>query len=99
MGPSRRDLGLPTLSALLFVALQAGCGQATAPITIIPERYRGLFAYNPLARMVETFRAPLMEGPTTTVAELAFVLAIGAVTAIVGWFVFHRYEDRFINYL
>jgi ABC-2 type transport system permease protein len=69
------------------------------PISIIPEQYRGMFTYNPLARMVEAFRAPIMTGPTTTPGELALVLGIGVVTAIAGWLVFHKYEDRFINYL
>jgi ABC-type polysaccharide/polyol phosphate export permease len=69
------------------------------PLSIIPEKYRGLFAYNPLARLVDAFRAPIMQGPTTTVWELAFVLGLGVVTAVVGWIVFHKYEEKFINYL
>jgi hypothetical protein len=32
-------------------------------------------------------------------ADLAIGLGLGAATLAVGWVVFHRYEDRFINYV
>jgi ABC-type polysaccharide/polyol phosphate export permease len=69
------------------------------PAKVVPERFRLVLAVNPLTRLLELFRMPIYEGRSPSAADLAIGLAIGAGTLLVGWFVFHRYEDDFINYV
>ena len=42
---------------------------------------------------------PIYEARVPPFTDLAFSLAIGVGTLWIGWLVFHRYEDRFINYV
>ena len=69
------------------------------PIAVVPERFRFIFTYNPIARMLEVFRTPITDGTFPATGELALVFGIGLVTCLVGWAIFQRYEDRFINFL
>lgn len=69
------------------------------PASVVPERARLLIEWNPLAHLLETFRAPICHGRVPTAAELSLSLGIGIATFVVGWLVFHRYEERFINFV
>jgi ABC-type polysaccharide/polyol phosphate export permease len=69
------------------------------PAKVVPERFRVVLSANPLTRLLELFRAPIYEGRTPSAADIAIGLAIGAGTLVLGWVVFHRYEDDFINYV
>lgn len=69
------------------------------PAKVVPEQFRFLLAFNPLTTMLEVFRAPIYEGVLPAPAALGASLLYGLGATIVGWMVFHRYEDRFINFI
>jgi ABC-2 type transport system permease protein len=69
------------------------------PAKVVPEQFRFLLTLNPLTWMLDSFRAPIYEGRFPGAVELLASLGLGAATLAVGWFVFHRYEDRFINFV
>jgi ABC-2 type transport system permease protein len=69
------------------------------PVRVVPERLRFIFTYNPLTRMLEVFRAPIVEGTWPAGGELVLILGVGVAACLLGWLVFHRYEDQFINFL
>jgi ABC-type polysaccharide/polyol phosphate export permease len=69
------------------------------PARVVPDRFRFVLSLNPLTRMLEVFRAPIYEGRFPSAADVALSLAFGVGTLAVGWAVFHRYEDRFINFI
>ena len=58
-----------------------------------------MLRWNPLTWLLELFRAPIFEGRTPTATEFAVGLGLGVGTLGLGWLVFHRFEDRFINYV
>lgn len=69
------------------------------PDKVVPERFRVVIHANPLTRLLELFRAPIYEGRMPSPREVLVGMGIGLVTLVAGWFVFHRYEDRFINFI
>lgn len=69
------------------------------PARVVPERFRFILDLNPLTRLLDVFRMPIHEGRFPPASEVVVSLAIGVVSVVVGWIVFHRYEDRFINFV
>lgn len=69
------------------------------PAKVVPEQFRFILDWNPLTWLLELFRAPIYEGRVPEAHEMAagFGAAIGAF--VLGWIVFHKYEDQFINYV
>jgi ABC-type polysaccharide/polyol phosphate export permease len=69
------------------------------PAKVVPEQFRFILDWNPLTWLLELFRAPIYEGRVPEAHEMAagFGAAIGAF--VLGWVVFHKYEDQFINYV
>ena len=69
------------------------------PAKVVPEQFRFLLAWNPLTWLLELFRAPIYEGRSPSGREMAVGLGLALGTLALGWAVFHRYEDQFINYV
>lgn len=66
---------------------------------IIPQRYKEVYQYNPVAALVLALHSILLQAqapPTTLVVKLAVV---SVVTFAVGWMVFSRLKTRFYDYL
>ena len=67
--------------------------------TVIPERYRDIYQYNPVAALVLSMRVVLLDGksPPNT---LLFKLAIVAFATLgVGLMVFRKLKPSFYDYL
>ena len=67
--------------------------------TIIPERYRGIYQYNPVAALVMALRNVLMDGhaPASTLMYKLTLVSLGVFA--VGWIVFRRMKPGFYDYL
>jgi ABC-type polysaccharide/polyol phosphate export permease len=68
-------------------------------ITVIPPEYQFLIQLNPMAWMLELFRAPVYYG---VLPDLTTLLAgtVAALTALaLGWWSFMRFANRFVYYL
>jgi ABC-type polysaccharide/polyol phosphate export permease len=52
-----------------------------------------------LTWLLDLFRGPICEGRVPRAVDIAVGLGIAAGVLLIGWVVFHRYEDEFINYV
>jgi homopolymeric O-antigen transport system permease protein len=65
----------------------------------IPERYAGLLKLNPMATIVNGYRALLLGEPFPGLLVVAYTLAFAAGLAALGFFVFSRLQHRFVDNL
>jgi lipopolysaccharide transport system permease protein len=65
-------------------------------LNMVPEKYRALFAWNPMVYIIACFRDPLYEGrlPDATTLFLAVVGSVGSL--VIGFRVFTRFERDFV---
>lgn len=66
---------------------------------VVPQQYKEIYQFNPVAALVLALRNILMEGhapPTTLLIKLPLV-SIG--TFILGWLIFSRLKNRFYDYV
>ncbi len=69
------------------------------PESIIPDRFRIILQLNPLFHFLKNARICILEGisPEPTAYVTSFVLALAML--LVGSFVFHKSQDRFLLYV
>lgn len=66
---------------------------------IIPQEYKNIYQYNPVAALVLAMRAIILHAqapPHTLVIKL---LGVSTLMLALGWFTFKKLERRFYNYL
>ncbi|MCP5116672.1 MAG: ABC transporter permease, partial [bacterium] len=66
---------------------------------MIPEEYRAIYQYNPVAAVVLACRAVIMEGRMPPVALLIKLPLVSLAFLVVGVFLFRRLKRRFADYL
>ena len=66
---------------------------------IIPQQYRAIYLYNPLAALVLAFRAVLLDAQSPPESILIKLPAVSIATFVTGWLVFGRMKARFYDYL
>jgi ABC-2 type transport system permease protein len=64
------------------------------PLSMVPERWRGVIALNPMTPLVSVFRDPIYSGVLPPASEVAAASVAAGVALVVGWIVFERYSDR-----
>jgi ABC-type polysaccharide/polyol phosphate export permease len=69
------------------------------PLSIVPERFRGLIIANPLFYIIEVVRRPIFPGqmPPADMIGIAGVLAV--VSVFIGWTLFSRLSRGFYPHL
>jgi lipopolysaccharide transport system permease protein len=67
--------------------------------SIVPERFRWVLDLNPLATIIEAYRALLLREPAPDVASLIVVGVLSLGFAVVGYRVFVRLAPRFADQL
>ena len=67
------------------------------PASLVPERYRLLYALNPMVGVIEGFRAALLRAGAVPWAELGLSFAVGAVVFVSGTLYFRRAERVFAD--
>jgi lipopolysaccharide transport system permease protein len=65
----------------------------------VPERYRWVFDLNPLATLIEGYRALLLGEPGPGALRVAAVCAVALVVAAFGLLLFRRLEPGFVDEL
>ena len=68
-------------------------------LELVPERWRAVFALNPLVGILEGLRAALLGGGGTVVRPLAISAVVAAVAVVSGAFFFRRVERDFADNL
>jgi ABC-type polysaccharide/polyol phosphate export permease len=68
-------------------------------IDSVPERYRWVFDLNPLATLIEAYRAVLIGDPGPSVLGVAAVSAVSVAIAVAGLLMFRRLEHGFVDEL
>ena len=65
------------------------------PISLIPQKYLGIYKLNPMVHMLNLFREPIYSGRLPGLETLAIsgLLAVG--TLAIGWSLFKRYSPWF----
>jgi homopolymeric O-antigen transport system permease protein len=66
---------------------------------IIPERYRPVYQYNPVAALVLALRNILLDAQAPPPTLLVKLAAVSILTFFAGWLVFTRLQPRFYDYL
>jgi lipopolysaccharide transport system permease protein len=67
--------------------------------SIIPQAYRELYQYNPVAALILAVREIVLEGRAPSQVLLIKLLAVSVVAAVAGWIVFQRLERRVYDHL
>ncbi len=69
------------------------------PISVVPDRFRGLIKLNPLVYIMEVVRDPIYYGivPAPTTLLVAAVVSFGSLA--VGWMIFRHMAPRFHAHL
>ncbi len=67
------------------------------PMTLVPEKWRLLYALNPMAVVVEGFRWSLLDGPAPALCEVLVSTAVTAALLAGGLLVFDRFTRSFAD--
>ena len=67
------------------------------PMSLVPERWRWIYALNPAAQVVEGMRAALLDKPDPIVAYLPACIGLVAVTLVTGALFFRSIERTFAD--
>jgi lipopolysaccharide transport system permease protein len=78
-----RQMMPPLLTVLLLVS------PIVYPLSVVPDAFQHWFAWNPLAQLVEGYRAALLEGRFLWEAFVGLLLLASASLAL-GWWLFQR---------
>lgn len=65
----------------------------------IPEQYAWVVKLNPMATILEEYRALLLGQPAPSALRLIGVVVGSALLALIGYLVFHRLRPRFADFL
>jgi ABC-type polysaccharide/polyol phosphate export permease len=60
------------------------------PITFVPEKWRFLIVWNPLAAMIDASRSAIMFGEVTRFPYMIAIFLISIILLIAGWMFFNR---------
>src|SRR5688572_26625512 len=66
---------------------------------VIPQQYREVYQYNPLAALVLAMRNVLLEAQSPANTLLIKLTLVSIATFMGGWFMFGRMKARFYDYL
>ncbi len=69
------------------------------PFSMIPQQFRDIYQYNPVAALVLAMRDVILEGKAPSEILLTKLALVSFLTLAMGWFTFGRLKGRFYNYL
>jgi ABC-type polysaccharide/polyol phosphate export permease len=68
-------------------------------LDFVPARYRTLFRLNPMVYPLNGFRLAIYYGLLPTPQSMVLSLLVGFGTLVIGYHLFHRYEDMLVFYV
>lgn len=66
---------------------------------IIPEQYRDVYRFNPVAAVVMAFRNVLLDGRAPAWTLMRNLALVSALSLALGWLVFQKLKRRFYDFL
>ena len=69
------------------------------PVEIIPEKYRVVFALNPMAGLINSYRLTIWEQTAPDITSLFFVILMSLVIFAIGLHIFKSREGKFADYV
>lgn len=67
------------------------------PVSLVPERFRPLYMLNPMAGLVEAYRATALQGALPNWDYVGTAAAVSAMTFLLGYLFFKRVEGQFAD--
>jgi lipopolysaccharide transport system permease protein len=67
------------------------------PLSVVPERFRPLYLLNPMAVLIESYRAVMLHGTWPDWPYLLVALATASVVFLIGYVFFKRVEWQFAD--
>jgi lipopolysaccharide transport system permease protein len=67
------------------------------PITLVPDRFAGYLAANPLTPLVALYREALLGGSMPPLSTLTPLVGAAALAMVIGTWVFHRLKPVFAD--
>jgi homopolymeric O-antigen transport system permease protein len=67
------------------------------PVSVVPEQFRIVYMFNPMAGFIEGYRTVLLQGQTPNLQYLAIALATAALFFVTGYIFFKRVEMNFAD--
>ena len=67
------------------------------PLTLVPERWRGLYMLNPMAGIIPSYRRVILEGEPPHLQHLAIAAVVALVLLLAGYIYFKRSESQFAD--
>jgi lipopolysaccharide transport system permease protein len=68
-------------------------------LRIVPEQYVDVLRLNPMATIVESYRAMLLHGPSPGAFQIVYTVTLALVLAVGGYVAFNRLQHRFVDSL
>jgi ABC-2 type transport system permease protein len=69
------------------------------PMDVVSPRARAILQWNPMYVLVDVFRTPIYAG-IPPAPEMVVTAAVEALATVVfGWWIFRRYQARFVDYI
>lgn len=69
------------------------------PVEMIPDRYRWIFKFNPMAVIINAYRQVLLGGLGPNLNSLGIALLMSVVIFIFGFYIFKKLEGKFADYV
>ena len=67
------------------------------PVTLVPERFRGVYMLNPMTGLIESYRAVLLQGVWPDWSNLGIAAGVSAMLFLLGYTYFKRVEWQFAD--
>ncbi len=69
------------------------------PVSVVPDRFRVLYAINPMVGIIDSYRRVVLQGLPPSPEYLGLSVVISATLAFLGYHYFKRSEENFADYI
>ncbi len=86
------------LQQIFTILLQVGyyATPILYPLSMIPEKYHGIFELNPMTHFLQLFRAPLYDGTIPATTTILFCTLMSVTSMIAGLLTFYKYKNHVV---